>query len=302
MVQTLSNLQSHSVGINYGQATDIVAWVGDLPPLPQCASRALAMLNEPDVSLALLEETIVRDPALTSRILRVANSPVFLRQRQIATLSQAFMVIGLQGLRGIIAASMLHELITANSAIRTGIYHRSLFTALCAHRIATILKLQDPGEIFVFGLLHNLGQLVFLTDPGKVALYEGILELIAETGMDFSEAEKRTLGVTHTYVGALVAKKWGLPPAVVRTILHYREPVDFPLDNAFDAGLATVQLSELLCHYAGIGSPEGYPCVSDAVTLLSVGLGLSARADGSGAPKFLQSVIEQFERSPGFLD
>jgi hypothetical protein len=162
-----------------------------------------------------------------------------------------------------------------------------------------MLKLKCPGEIFVFGLLHNLGQLVFLIEPGKVALYQRVLEFIAETGTDFSEAEQRTLGVTHTYIGALVAKKWQLPPAAVRTILHYREAVDFPLDTAFDVGLATVQLSELLCHHAGIGSPEGYPCDSDEITRLSIGLGLSLSA---GTPRFLQEVIEQFEPIRGCFD
>jgi HD-like signal output (HDOD) protein len=244
----------------------------------------------------------MRDPALTARIVRVANSPVFLRQREITTLPQAFMMIGLQGLHGIIAASMLHKMTATKSAIRTTMYNRSLFTALCAHRISTTLKLGCPGELFVRGLLHNLGQYVFLSRPSAVALYERALELIAETGIELSEAEKRTLGVTHSHIGALVAKKWGLPATVVRTILHYREEVDFPLDNPFDASLAIVRLSELLCHLAGIGSPEGHPCDVDEIARLSSGLGLSMSPDESGTPGFLQATIEQFKATHDCFD
>jgi HD-like signal output (HDOD) protein len=255
----------------------------------------MAILNQPHVSLELLEEVIGQDPALTARILRVANSPVFLRQRQISTLSQAFMVIGTRGLQGIIAASMLQGLTAANEELRSMIWQRSLFTGLCAYRIATKLKMQSPGEVFIFGLLHNLGQLVLLTEPARVALFERVLDVISTTGVEFLEAERRVFGVTHTYVGALVAKKWDLPPSVVRAILHYRDPIDFPLDDAHEARIAAVQLAELLCHHSGIGSLQGYPCDAEEISCLATGLGLSLNFDGTGGSSFLETVIQHFQ-------
>jgi HD-like signal output (HDOD) protein len=260
------------------------------------------MLSQPDACLDALEEVLRQDPALTARILRVANSPIFLRQRQITTLSQAFMVIGLRGLQGIIAASMLQRLTATSTALRALAWQRSLFTGMCAYRIATKLKMQSPGEVFVFGLLHNLGQLVLLTDSTKGALFGQVLEVIANTGMEFTEAEQRVLGVTHTYIGGLVAKKWELPPVVVRTILHYRDPIDLPLDTAYEARIAAVQLAELLCHQAGIGSPEGYPSDIEETTRLAAGLGLSLGDDGHGPTTFLKTVIEHFELSQDCFD
>jgi HD-like signal output (HDOD) protein len=302
MEHTGLSLIPNTEGLDYDLLKEIVAWVGNLPPLPPCASRVMALLNQPHVSLELLEETIRQDPALTARILRVANSPVFLRQRQIATLSQAFMVIGLRGLQGIIAASMLQGLTAANRELRSMIWQRSLFTGLCAYRIATKLKMQSPGEVFIFGLLHNLGQLVLLTEPARVALFEQALEVVTTAGVEFIEAERRVLGVTHTYVGALVAKKWELPPSVVRTILHYRDPIDFPLDDAHEARVAAVQLAEQLCHHSGIGSPQGYPCDTEEINRLATGLGLSLNLDGTGVPPFLETVILHFEGCRGSFD
>lgn len=302
MEHTGLNLIPTPEGMDYALLKEIVAWVGDLPPLPPCASRAMTMLNQPHVSLEMLEEVIGQDPALTARILRVANSPVFLRQRQISTLSRAFMVIGLRGLQGIIAASMLQGLTVANTELRSMIWQRSLFTGLCAYRIATKLKMQGPGEVFIFGLLHNLGQLVLLTEPARVALFERVLDVISTTGVEFLEAERRVFGVTHTYVGALVAKKWDLPPSVVRTILHYREPIDFPVDDAHEARVAAVQLAELLCHHSGIGSPQGYPCDEEEANRLATGLGLSLNMNGTGVPPFLETVMQHFDGCRGSFD
>lgn len=295
MGHTGLSLIPNNEGLDYALLKEIVAWVGNLPPLPPYASRAMAMLNQPRVSLELLEEAVSRDLALTSRILRVANSPVFLRQRQISTLSQAFMIIGLRGVQGIIAASMLQGLTAANTELRSMIWQRSLFTGLCAYRIATKLKMQNPGEVFIFGILHNLGQLVLLTEPARVALFDQVLEVVTTAGVEFIEAERRVFGVTHSYVGALVAKKWELPPSVVRAILHYRDPIDFPLEDANEAKIAAVQLAEQLCHHSGIGSPQGYPCDAKETNRLAAGLGLSLNMDGTGVPPFLETVIQHFE-------
>ena len=77
---------------------EIVAWVGDLPPMPQVASRAISMVENPDTTASELTELLSSDTALAARVLKIANSAMFSRQREITTLNQAIMIIGFKQL------------------------------------------------------------------------------------------------------------------------------------------------------------------------------------------------------------
>src|SRR5258708_18788725 len=83
---------------------EIVAWVGDLPPMPHVAARAISMVENPDTTAPELTDLLSSDTALAARVLKIANSAMFSRQREITTLNQAIMIIGFKALKGIIVA------------------------------------------------------------------------------------------------------------------------------------------------------------------------------------------------------
>lgn len=89
---------------------EIVAWVGDLPPMPQVAAKAIVMVEDPDTTAQKLTDLLSNDTALAARVLKIANSAMFSRQREITTLNQAVMVIGFKALKGIIVAATLRQL------------------------------------------------------------------------------------------------------------------------------------------------------------------------------------------------
>ena len=78
---------------------EIVAWVGNLPPMPQVASRAIKVIENPAFDAKELCEIIETDSALASRVLKIANSVMFCRQREITTLNQALMMIGMKSIK-----------------------------------------------------------------------------------------------------------------------------------------------------------------------------------------------------------
>ena len=89
---------------------EIVAWVGDLPPMPQVASRAISLVENPDTTASELTDLLSTDAALAARVLKIANSAMFSRQREITTLNMAIMVIRFKALKGIIVAATLRQL------------------------------------------------------------------------------------------------------------------------------------------------------------------------------------------------
>ncbi len=239
---------------------EIVAWVGDLPPMPQVASRALNMVENPDTTASELTELLSTDAALAARTLKIANSAMFSRQREITTLSQAIMVIGFKALKGIIVAATLRQINKSYGTLEKLIWECSMCAAVCATVITKKLRKRYVEEIFLLGLLHNLGQIVLLFQPETAKDYKEVLKIIKDEHADYSAAEQRVFGFSHTLIGALVAKKWNFSPDSCQVILHYKDPLDGPKpETELEEKTAIVQLAEMITHAAGIGNPEGYP-------------------------------------------
>ena len=241
---------------------EIVAWVGDLPPMPHVAARAISMVEDPDTSASDLTKLLSSDTALAARVLKIANSAMFARQREITTLNQAIMLIGFKALKGIIVAATLRQLNRGSGKLETMVWQNSIGTAMGCHIVAKHLGKRYVDEIFLLGLLHSLGQIVLLSQVK--AEYKEVMKDIETNEKNFVEAEQDILGFAHPLIGALGAKKWNFSAETCQVILHYRDPLegDSP-ESELDEKTAIVQLGDMLAHAAEIGHPPGYPIESE---------------------------------------
>ena len=239
---------------------EIVAWVGDLPPMPQVASRAISMVENPDTTAQELTDLLSTDAALAARVLKIANSAMFSRQREITTLSQAIMIIGFKALKGIIVAATLRQINKSFGAHEKLVWEASMCTAVCSTLLAKRLRRRFVEEVFLLGLLHNLGQIVLLFQSETSKDYKQVLKLIREQHLDYVTAEQAVFGFAHPLIGALVAKKWNFSPDSCQVILHYKDPIENETPEAeLDQKITVVHLAELITHAAGVANPEGYP-------------------------------------------
>ncbi len=274
---------------------DVVAWVGDLPPMPQVASRALQLLEDPNVTAEDLTALLTSDTSLASRVLKIANSAMFSRQREICTLDQAIVVIGLKSLKGIIVAATLRQMSQKFTPFKTLIWEHAICTALCATAIARSLKKKFVDEIFLLGLLHSLGQVVLLNQEETSADYDRVMAEINDTPCTYTVVEEEILGFTHTLIGALVAKKWNFSHDTCQTILHYRDPVECKPQLEQDLKTAIVQLADLMIHELGIGSPPNYPRARDEVRRLALLVGFDSNKVAVKLEELTEHVAKQFE-------
>jgi HD-like signal output (HDOD) protein len=274
---------------------DIAAKVGDLPPMPHVAARAVTLVENPEATANALSDILAKDTALAARVLKIANSAMFSRQRKITTLNQAVMTIGFKGLKGIIIAAALRQMNKSLSPTERLVWERSLATAICATLVTRHLKRRYVDEIFLAGLLHSLGQVVLLSKADTAERYSSVLEIIEREGLDFVSAEERAFGFSHPLLGAIVAKKWNFSADTCQVILHYRDQLEGATEETEEQALV-VRLAEIVSHLGGIGSPDGYPNEQGAALALLTNLGI----DPSDAPNLLQSLIEdtraQFEQ------
>lgn len=275
---------------------EIVAWVGDLPPMPHVASRAISMVENPDTTASELTELLSTDTALAARVLKIANSAMFSRQREITTLNQAIMIIGFKALKGIIVAAALRQMNRKFSPLEQLVWENSMATAMCATQIAKRLKKGYVEEIFLLGLLHSLGQIVLLSRPEASKDYQTVMSKIKNEQLSYAEAEQRVFGFAHPLIGALVAKKWNFSPETCQVILHYRDPVsgakpELPIDEKS----AVVQLADLFAHGAKIGSPEGYPDPTPHLKSLALYVGFPEQGLDVTIAEIIEGTRKQFE-------
>lgn len=276
---------------------EIVAWVGDLPPMPHVASRAISMVENPATTAQELTELLQTDTALAARVLKIANSAMFSRQREITTLNQAIMIIGFKALKGIIVAATLRQLNKSFGSLEKLIWENSMCAAMCASLVAKKLRKRYVEEIFLLGLLHSLGQIVLLAQKETQADYKKVMGLIRDQHLDYVTAESQVYGFAHPLIGALVAKKWNFAPDTCQIILHYRDPLDgVKADSEMDEKTAIVQLSDLISHLAGVGSPEGYPSDLAAVAEVARFVGFDPKTAQADIETIVNDTQEQFSK------
>jgi HD-like signal output (HDOD) protein len=98
---------------------ELVNRVGNLPPLPQAAQKALALIRDPKSNMASISEVLEKDQILTSLILRMANSVYYGLTYKVATVQQASVVLGQSTIQSIIlAASVAHPIWKGPSRVR----------------------------------------------------------------------------------------------------------------------------------------------------------------------------------------
>ena len=191
----------------------------NLPSPPAVAIRILELTQDPDVDIGKVADAISMDPALVTKLLRIANSPLYAIRRKTENLRQAIMLLGLNGtLTMTLSFSLANSM--HNNACQGFDYNlywrRSLAIATCCRMLSKVAGLKSPEEMFLIGLLQDIGML---------ALDKLQPDFYASLGVDQSdhvllqEKERELLGVDHAVIGAWLMRKWMLPESVECVLL-----------------------------------------------------------------------------------
>lgn len=214
-----------------------------LPAIPAVASVVLQAIDNPDTSGIYLAKLIERDPALTARVLSVANSPFYGFSRKISTVELAIVLLGLSTIKEIIISLIIQGVFARvkNKVFDINQFWRySVFCGSTARYFARRLGYRVAGEAFVAGLMHDVGILIqaeFFTNE-----FLEIREHQLKWGVSYVEAELTILQCSHTDIGAWFAEKWQLPSQLIDS-LYYHHSVDIkdkePLTHSNESNLMT---------------------------------------------------------------
>src|SRR3989304_8564441 len=172
----------------------------ELSSLPQVLMEVIRVSREQDSSANDIAAIIMKDPALTAKILRVVNSPFYGQIRKITTVNQSVVTRGMRTVTAVaLSATIYDKMNKVDSSIdRKRFWRHSLEVAIASRMIADAVKYEPAEEAFVAGLLHEIGTLVL--ESSYPADFRRVWKLI-EMGESQTAVEERTWGTNHARVG-----------------------------------------------------------------------------------------------------
>jgi len=202
-----------------------LASVHSLPTMPALVSEVSQLIDDPLTSAARLSKLISKDQGMATKILSVANSPLYGIPRRVSTVDFAILILGFNHIKNIVIALSMMD---AFKTLSTGdfkieeYWKHSLMIATAAKRIATDLGYQFSGEAFTAGLLHDLGiPIIYNVFKNE---YDQIEKIIEETGSISIELENEILGASHAFIGQYLTNHWNLPEEISMIIAEHHKP------------------------------------------------------------------------------
>jgi len=251
-----------------------------LPSSPEILTRITMMMEDPQVGIPEIGAEAGKDPGITSRLLRLANSAHYGLSVPVVAPEQAVAVIGVRMLRNIaLQTSVMQqydELALELDCDLTAHWRHAALVASMAHDLGRRLGRADllPEEMYTSGLMHDVGKVVLLDSLRED--YATLLEAAARSRRECQELEESVLGFTHADVGAMLAERWNFPERMCRAIGEHHVPAEDLVDRP---ATAVVALADRLAYALdSTGCEELLPEIA-GLAEESVGLAAEAFAD-----------------------
>jgi putative nucleotidyltransferase with HDIG domain len=228
--------------------------VRSVPVLPELADHVIRMALEDDVSVMKLADLIEKDQALTARILSMANSTYYKRSRDIYTVRDAVVLIGLESVRTM--ALGLSVLGMFPSGKDSGLdykafWRHSLACARYAEVMMESISASQAAKAFCAGLLHDIGKLVL--DQSRPHDYARVLQEASGGTRPLIDIEDEIIGTNHAEVGRDVLAYWKLPQIYEESVWCHHSPVKVIDDEQYQIS-GIVHIANILAHMTYMGA------------------------------------------------
>jgi len=266
----------------------IVQQLQSLPLIPSVIVKVTEQASNPRTSALDLARTILTDQALTARLLRVVNSPLYGFPRRIATVTEAVTILGFNAVRNLLLSSSVVDLLAAEETPEfspRALWEHAVGTAVGASRIAAYLRHEAQEELFVAGLLHDVGKLVLFHCQPKD--YGAALQAARADDLPLRTGEQRVFGAGHDQVGRLLAERWKLPVRLGEAVGYHHRP---DLAQVAVREATMVHAADVIAHALQLGSGG-----EDAVPALHQACWDSLGFPVGSFPSMMTEIEDRFE-------
>ncbi|MHC4608180.1 MAG: HDOD domain-containing protein [Planctomycetota bacterium] len=200
--------------------------VEGLPTLPTMLGQMNKMMVNPRTSAKEIAQLISSDPAITSRVLRVVNSSFYGFPNRITTITHAIVILGFNTVKSIVLSSSIFDAFKKGEGKtpfdRQAFWRHSIGCGAAARVIGKRLKFPTVEELFIAGLLHDIGKVVM--DQFLREKFTQILGVVKQKNCHIVPAEEEVLGLNHSEIGAWLFEKWNLSKGLIECIRHHHNP------------------------------------------------------------------------------
>lgn len=195
-----------------------------LPAQPNAAMRVLWALDDSSTSAGELARLVEADPALSARIMQLANTAQYGLFRRVSSAAHAIMVVGFVTVRALAVGSACGLFVDKKRSVPDGFWAHSAATAAAASVLAEFTN-AALCDAFSAGILHDIGiALLFRESPDD---YDKVIATVIEEQRPLEEVETQILGISHTGVAEAVLTAWNFPTPFVEALAsHHQAPAD----------------------------------------------------------------------------
>ena len=211
----------------------LIELVDNYPPLPAFLNRLLSLNADPESTLEEICRVVEAEVSLVASIIKLVNSPLYGFSNPVRSIPRAITVLGRNELMNLVLGTAMF---TSFKGFKQKKKYMSVFgyhsfkCAIIARYLGKQMN-QDSGDLFLAGLLHDIGKnVIFRTLPEDIL--ETVYPQLPTLGNDI-EKETEHFGIDHTTLGERLLKAWHFPEALSTTVRHHHAPLGtalyFPL-------------------------------------------------------------------------
>lgn len=192
----------------------------DFPALSESVTAINKIASSETESISKLSNSILKDFALTNKIMRLVNSAYFRPAGggNISTVSRAVIVLGFEAVRNIAITVLLFEHLQnkANANQLKEDFLRANLAGMMAKALSAAARMRDHEQTFICALFHSLGRLLAQYYFPEEA--EDIRRQIAQKSLTEDAASLQVLGISYEELGLVIARQWGFPPLLISSM------------------------------------------------------------------------------------
>ncbi|HRS01033.1 MAG TPA: HDOD domain-containing protein [Bacteroidota bacterium] len=236
------------------QIDSILAKVKEFPTLSSFYSSLAGVINNPNANINDVAEIIEKDQASVTKLLKIANSSIYGFRSRISSVSQAILFIGFEEVKNILLTLKIINLFrTYDSEIKfvnpVDFWKHSIGTGVIARIIGMNIGIQNNDILFLCGITHNIGKLLFyITIPDD---YEKVLKLHKNKRISIQDAEREVLGISNSMAGEMLAQKWKLSIPIIEGIKYYQTGY---IGEKINLNVAIVHIADIAALLLGFGN------------------------------------------------
>jgi len=231
-----------------------------LPTLPTVAYKLISISSNEEIGMKDIADLISKDASLSAKVLKIANSAFYNLPCKISTIHQAASRLGMNAIRNL---TLSFSFLSVKAKIKKDVFNyekfweQSLSNAVAAKLIMAEIGKSAWEEIFVAGLLQNIGELIIATSLPEQ--YEQVLLETFKSEKSTFELEQQIIGADHAFIGYEVTKNWGFPSLLLTAIQYHHCPEGYKgNDKKLQLTVDVVYLSGIITNILFSNNPQKY--------------------------------------------